>query len=726
MAKKIMDGNTAAAFGALLARAQVLPEYEITPATKISELLSEFCAKKEMEAIYIPVESEHSAMAACIGAAYAGARTFEDSCSHGLALMHEMLHTASGMRLPIVMTVPNRALGLPWNIQTDQNDSLSQRDTGWLQLYCENAQETLDTIIMAFKIAENIGVMLPVMVVTEGFILSHTGEPVEMPNQKLVDEFLPSLNPAYKLELKNPRAFGALVLPEPYFKMKIDAQRAMERAKGVAKQTDKEFGKIFNRSYGVIEKFHWQNPKIALVTSGTITSTARHILLNEKGFEDVGLLKIKMFRPFPDEGVVQAIKSVEKVAVIDRNISLGSGGIFCNEIKSALSELDKQPKVFGFITGLGGVDVNPEIIKEAISYTRNHDLAEKKIVWLPGEMANRKWQIANGKSPRTRTQKENKFPTGQASSARDRQITNKKSGKKSAAAESNELLYSGHSACQGCGLPIGLRQVLKALGPKTFGVFPAGCSTMLIGIYPQSALGIPCIHVNFGTGAPSASGIRAAIKILGLEDEVENILVWAGDGATYDIGFGALSGAAERGDNMIYICANNEAYMNTGIQRSSATPFGAWTTTTPLPAFKSVAKKPLSEIMASHRIPYTATASIAFLDDLKRKVEKAKAIKDGLKFIEILCPCPTGWRFPSDLTIKIARLAVLCKIFPLYEVENGEKWKITFEPKEFLPVKEYLKLQERFSHLTEKEISEIQEYVKKEQQRLKKLTEVFK
>ena len=179
--RRIMDGNTAAAFGALLARAQVLPEYEITPATKISELLAEFCAKGEMKAIYIPVESEHSAMAACIGASYVGARTFEDSCSHGLALMHEMLHTASGMRLPIVMAVPNRALGLPWNIWTDQNDSLSQRDTGWLQFYCENSQETLDTIIMAFKIAENSKIMLPVMVVTEGFILSHTGEPVEVP-----------------------------------------------------------------------------------------------------------------------------------------------------------------------------------------------------------------------------------------------------------------------------------------------------------------------------------------------------------------------------------------------------------------------------------------------------------------------------------------------------------------------------------------------------------------
>jgi pyruvate/2-oxoacid:ferredoxin oxidoreductase alpha subunit/pyruvate/2-oxoacid:ferredoxin oxidoreductase beta subunit len=682
--KKIMTGNKAAVWGAMLARAQVLPEYEITPSTSISEGLAKLCAKGEMKAIYIPVESEHSAMAAAIGASYAGARTFQNSCSHGLALMHEMLHTASGMRLPIVMVVPNRAMGLPWNIWTDQNDSLSQRDTGWLQLYCENAQEVLDTVLMAFKIAENI--MLPIMVVAEGFVLSHTAEPVEAPSQKLVDKFLPPYCPGHKLSLKKPRALAALVPQEPYFKMRIDAKRAMEGAKKIIKQTDKEFGKIFNRNYGVIEKFHWHNPKIALVTSGTITSTVRHILLNEKGFEDIGLLKIKAFRPFPDEDIIKSLKDVEKVAVIDRNISLGSGGIFCSELKSALSGPDSKPRVFGFITGLGGVDVTPEIIKESITYTKKHDLPREKIIWLP-----------KGIEKTTRP--------------KNKKLIHSKKG---------ELVYSGHSACQGCGLIIGLKHTLKALGHKTFGVFPAGCSTLLAGIYPQSTVGIPCCHVNFAAGAPSASGIKAALKIQGIDD-VENILVWAGDGATYDIGFGALSGAAERGDDIIYVCANNEAYMNTGTQRSSATPFGAWTTTTPLPAPKSQAKKPIVEIMAAHRIPYASTASIAFPDDLKRKIEKAKSIKGGLKFIEILCPCPTGWRFSSELTIKLARLAVWTGIFPLYEIENGEKRTINFEP-EFLPIEEYLKIQERFSHLAEKDIAEIQKNIHKEWRKLKILS----
>ncbi|TET41811.1 MAG: pyruvate synthase subunit beta [Dehalococcoidia bacterium] len=288
-----------------------------------------------------------------------------------------------------------------------------------------------------------------------------------------------------------------------------------------------------------------------------------------------------------------------------------------------------------------------------------------------------------------------------------------------------ELVYSGHPACQGCGVIIGLRHVLKALGRKTFGVIPASCTSTITGIYPQTALRIPFCHVNFETGASTASGIRAALKTLE-DSEVENVFVWAGDGGTYDIGFGALSGAAERGDDMIYVCANNEAYMNTGIQRSSATPWGAWTTTTPLPEPKQQAKKPMVEIMAAHRIPYAASASIAFLEDLEAKVKKAKSIKGGLKFIDLLCPCPIGWRFSPHLTVKLARLAVLTGVFPLYEVFQGKEYAIN-QPevnKALLPVEEYLSFQGRFSHLTDEDTKTILNNVNQEWERLLKKAEV--
>jgi pyruvate/2-oxoacid:ferredoxin oxidoreductase alpha subunit/pyruvate/2-oxoacid:ferredoxin oxidoreductase beta subunit len=690
MAREVITGNEAVALGVLLSRVQVLPEYLITPATAITEKLSEFCAKGMLDAAFIPVESEHSAMAAAIGASYAGARVFTNSASHGTLLMHEMLHTASGMRRPIVFVNTNRAVGLPWCIGTDQIDSLSQRDTGWLQLYTENSQETLDTIIMAFKIAEHPEVQLPVMVVTEGFILSHTGEPVEIPEQDSVDSFLPSPKPFHELKLEDPHSFGAQTHPREYFRMKIDAQNAMERSKGVVKEVDREFGEIFGRSYGTIERFHWQKPRVALVTSGTTTSTARQILMEDQRFNDVGLLKIKMFRPFPSEEIAEALKEVEKVAVIDRNISLGHKGIFSEEIQSALASLEKKTTVFGFITGLGGLDITGEIIKEAINYALEYKENKKNIIWLPQGI-----EEMEGKEPE---------PS-------DILLTGKY--------DQEELFYSGHAACQGCGLAIGLRHVVRTLGKNTLGVVPAGCSSAITGAFPQTALGIPFCHVNFAAGASSAAGIAAALKIL-RKSEVENVLVWAGDGATYDIGVGSLSGAAERGDDMIYVCANNEAYMNTGIQRSSATPICAWSTTTPLPQPKRQSKKPMVEVMAAHRIPYAASACIAFPEDLEMKLKKAKSIKGGVKFIDLLCPCPTGWRFPPHLTVKLGRMAVLTGIFPLFEIINGEEYIINKPDagETLLPVREYMQWQGRFSHLNEDDMDAIEKSVSREWGRL--------
>jgi len=690
MAKKVVTGNEAVALGVLLSRAQVLPEYLITPATAITEKLSEYCAKGMLDAVFIPVESEHSAMAAAIGASYAGARVFTNSSSHGTLLMHEMLHTASGMRRPIVFVNTNRAVGLPWCIGTDQVDSLSQRDTGWLQLYTEDSQETLDTIVMAFKIAEHPKVQLPVMVVTEGFILSHTGEPVEIPEQDSVDSFLPPLKPLHELNPEHPHAFGSQAYPKEYFRMKIDAHNAMERSKKVVKKVDREFGEVFGRSYGTIERFHWQKPTVVLVTSGTITSTARQILMEDERFEDVGLLKIKMFRPFPGEEIAEALKDVEKVAVIDRNISLGRKGIFAEEIQSALAPLKKKVAVFGFITGLGGLDVTGEIIKEAINYALEHKESKKDIIWLPQGIEEME---------------------GKEAEPSDILLTEQY--------DERELFYSGHSACQGCGLALGLRQVVKTLGKKTVGVIPAGCSSIIAGAFPHSALRIPYCHVNFATGGSSAAGIAAAVKAL-KKSEIESVLVWAGDGATYDIGMGSLSGAAERGDDMIYVCANNEAYMNTGIQRSSATPTCAWSTTTPLPQPKQESKKPMVEIMAAHRIPYAATASIAFPEDLEMKLKKAKSIKGGVKYIDLLAPCPTGWRFPPHLTVKLARLAVLTGIFPLFEIINGEEYIVNKPDIDtaLLPIGEYIQWQGRFAHVNEDDMDAIQKNVNREWRRL--------
>ncbi len=271
----------------------------------------------------------------------------------------------------------------------------------------------------------------------------------------------------------------------------------------------------------------------------------------------------------------------------------------------------------------------------------------------------------------------------------------------------SENLGHGHLACAGCGAAVGMRMTLKALGEKTVMVFPASCWSIIPGFWPYSSFRMTAVHAGFVTGGATASGVRAALDIRG--DHESLVAVWAGDGGTFDIGLQSLSGAAERNEDFIYICNDNEGYMNTGTQQSSATPWLAWTTTTPVQRPKENPKKDIMAIMADHRIPYAATATIAYPEDFFRKIEKAKRIR-GTRFIHLLSPCPPGWKIPSELSIKISRLAVRSKVFPLYEIEKGRSYTLQ-EESHVVPIKEYLKLQGRFSHLTEQEIERIQERV---------------
>ncbi len=267
-----------------------------------------------------------------------------------------------------------------------------------------------------------------------------------------------------------------------------------------------------------------------------------------------------------------------------------------------------------------------------------------------------------------------------------------------------ELLHPGHVACPGCGAAIAMRLALKALGDDLVVIIVASCWSIIAGPFPYSSLQVPTLHSAFETGGSAASGVKAALRRRGRPDTT--VMAWAGDGGTFDIGFQALSGAVERNEDFIYVCYDNEAYMNTGIQRSSATPLGAWTTTTPVASPKDTPKKDMVAIMAAHGIPYTATASIGYPEDLVRKLQKAASIR-GSKFIHILSPCPSGWKSEPEETVKIARLAVQSRIFPLYEVERGERYTVTVRPPA-VPVIEYLRRQGRFNHLSVAQIEAIQ------------------
>jgi len=378
--KTVIEGSHAVSYGVMLSRAEVISAYPITPQTHIVEKLSELCATGELKAKFLMVESEHSAMASCIGASAVGARAFTATSSQGLALMHELLHWASGARLPIVMANVNRTLAPPWNIWCDQTDSLSQRDTGWLQFYCESSQEAIDTVIQAYKISERVS--LPSMVVLDAFYLSHTFEPVDIPDRERVDRFLPPYEPKYKLDPKDPKSIGSLTPPDLFTEIKYQMQRAMEEAKSVILQVDDEYLKVFGRRYGLVEAYRCEDAELVLITSGTASSTSREVIdrYRDEG-KAIGMLKIRTFRPFPSEEIRRVLKGIPKVAVIDRNISYGMGGIFAEELRSAFCNEEVRPKVFSYIAGLGGRDITQETISDVIEHTLEQDRPEEEIFW---------------------------------------------------------------------------------------------------------------------------------------------------------------------------------------------------------------------------------------------------------------------------------------------------------------------------------------------------------
>ncbi|UCH00341.1 MAG: pyruvate ferredoxin oxidoreductase [Deltaproteobacteria bacterium] len=382
--RKVLTGNQAVAYGAMLSDVQVVAAYPITPQTTIIEELAAMHAQGLVDLDYIRVESEHSAMAACIGASMGGVRTFTATCGQGLLLMHEMLHYATGARTPVVLANVNRAVAAPWNIWSDQTDSVSQRETGWIQLYCEGNQEVLDTTIIAFKIAETL--RLPVMIILDAFFLSHTSEPVDVPDKEKVRDFLPSYDPGdLWLDPDNPKTFGSISMSDVYMEFRWQIQRDMERAKGVIQEVQNEFGGVFGRTYRQVEGYLSEDADVVMVVSGTVASTGREVIdyLRAKG-ESLGMVKIKTLRPFPREEIIEALRGKRKVAVIDRNFSPGSTGVWAQEIRNALYELpeDERPTIYGYIAGLGGRDISVKTIEDIYRRTLEGDRPDDVDIWI--------------------------------------------------------------------------------------------------------------------------------------------------------------------------------------------------------------------------------------------------------------------------------------------------------------------------------------------------------
>ena len=383
--KEFMTGNHAVAHAVKLCRTPFIAAYPITPQTAIYEKLSEWEASRILKGVMMRTESEHSAMAACIAASLTGVRTFTATSSQGLALMHEMLHFAAGCRTPVVLANVNRLLAAPWGFWADQLDSLSQRDTGWIQFYCENGQEAMDNVFQAYKIAEQV--YLPAMISLEAFFVSHFTEVVDLPDQEQVDRYLPPMDLPHKFDVDKPGFHVPVVSSELYRKYKHMAQGSMDSVKQLAAQVDAAFKKEFGRSYGIVEPVMLDDADLVLVTAGSITSTARLAIreLRQHGHK-VGLFKIRLFRPFPREAIQQALRGKKKIAVIDRNISLGSGGIFCQEVRAALIHSPDHPLTFSYIAGIGGSDVTPDVIQKIALDVMNRNEPRDAPIWVMEEI----------------------------------------------------------------------------------------------------------------------------------------------------------------------------------------------------------------------------------------------------------------------------------------------------------------------------------------------------
>lgn len=360
MARKVgIEVSVALGDAVKMANADVVAAYPITPQTHIVEHLAELVANGELDAAYIPVESEHSAMSACLGSAATGARTFTATAGQGLELMHEVLYVASSMRLPVVMAVANRALSAPLSVWGDHSDAMAVRDTGWIQLFAENGQEVIDNVFCAFRIAEDPEVLLPVMLHLDGFHLSHVIEPITFPDQDKVDKFLPTNKYPLALHPDKPVTMGDFAMPILYPEAKWAQEMNLRASKDTILKVWQEFGQAFGRHYSPVESYKTEDAETLLLTMGSFSETAMTVIdkLRAEG-RKVGLVRFRLWRPFPFEELRQAVKDAKNLIVVDRALSFGGpGGPVCSEVRSALYGEAKKPKVVGFVAGIGGRDI---------------------------------------------------------------------------------------------------------------------------------------------------------------------------------------------------------------------------------------------------------------------------------------------------------------------------------------------------------------------------------
>jgi len=375
-----VSGNEAVALGVRLSRPHVISAYPITPQTIVVERLSDFVEDQSLKSEFLHVESEHSAMAAAMGVSAVGARAFTATSSQGLLHMAECVHYASGGRFPIVMMNANRSVAVPWSIYGDQRDSLGLLDSGWIQVYVEDAQEALDMTIQAYKIAEDNRVMTPFMVNLDGFVLTHTYEPVFLPDQDKVDAYLPMYETTNKMDLDTPRSLCFSTTPDDNMEFKYRQHKDMFNSVSVIEEVDKSYGDVFGRYYGgMTDSYKTEDAEVAIVTLGSVAGTVRTVIdeMRDEGYK-VGMTKIRYMRPFPEKEMIELAKTTPVLGVLEKNVSFGYEGTVYTNVNSALSNLTETPKTFNFVAGFGGRDISKNDVRNMfMELLENKDNAQR-------------------------------------------------------------------------------------------------------------------------------------------------------------------------------------------------------------------------------------------------------------------------------------------------------------------------------------------------------------
>ncbi len=387
MGKRVgIEVSIAAADAAALCDVDVVAAYPITPQTHVVEHLSELVAQGHLDAEFVPVESEHSAMSVCCGAAAAGARTFTATASQGLALMAEIVFIASSMRLPIVMFLSNRALSAPLSIWNDHSDTMMVRDCGWIQVFCENGQDVYDHVFHAFRVAEDSSVLLPVIINVDGFVLTHVIEPIELWTKEMVANYLPRYKPVYSLHPDKVNTMGAFGMPEIFMEQKKAHDHAMTNSTGVLLKAWDELAELTGRRYSPVETYRAEGADTLILAMGSICETASLAVdrLREQG-KNVGLAKLRLWRPFPLDEVRKTLGAAKEVVVLDRAISPGTGSLpLSAEIKSVMYGASQRPQIHSIVAGLGGRDVTPDDVVKMVGMAQSGQVPEYHIYGVRG------------------------------------------------------------------------------------------------------------------------------------------------------------------------------------------------------------------------------------------------------------------------------------------------------------------------------------------------------